>query len=219
MPRLTKPDRSDVPEQEREHYDLVVARDPHMVIDLDPADPWYEPEYMGGYFGMLLNSPPLAAALTRLSVLVRTTGGREGTYSHVDREFVDQVLSVDWGTNIVMRTHLPDALAAGVRPEAILALREGREEDLTEDEQLLARYVRQVVDGGVTDETFRAIRDRLGSDRGVLEYTLFIGVLQLTMRMMQALGVRDVPDEEFDAMLRSFLDGTRPLPDPSARLR
>jgi hypothetical protein len=208
-----------MPTSELADYDFVEARDPHMIIQLEPDDPWHESEYMGGYFGLLLNSPPLAAALTRLSTLVRTAGGHAGTYSHRDREIVDQVLCVDWKTNIPMRTHLPDALAAGVRPELILALRNGTEEELTDNERLLATYVRQVVSGTVTDDMFNAIRDYFGTDRGALEYTLFIGVLQLTIRMMQALGVRDLPDEEFRRMLNDFLDGTRRLPNHSERIR
>ena len=62
-----------------------------------------------------------------------------------------------------MGLHVPDAVAAGVRLEAIEAIRYGHEEDLTEDEQLLARYIRQLVSGTVDDETFAAMSARMGA--------------------------------------------------------
>jgi len=220
MSRLPRrPDRDSIGLEELASYDQVVERNQRMLMTLEPGAPGYEEDYMGGYFSALLQSPPLAAALANLGTLVRTLGDRPGTYSHADREFVDQVLCADWHTNLPLRTHLPDAIAVGVRPEAIRALREGRESELTEDESLLAAYVRQVVAGTVDDATFAAMKARFGSERGIVEYTVFIGVLQLMIRVMQALGVRDSPDQEIDGMLESFLSGKRAVPDYRQRIR
>jgi alkylhydroperoxidase family enzyme len=193
-------------------YELLIARyrrDPDQPADEVPVSP---------YFGALLNAPTFAAALGRLGTLVRTAGDREGTYSHLDRELVDQVLSPYLGTNVVMKTHVPDALAVGVRLEAIDALRAGRDDDLTDDERLLARYIRQVVDGSVDDATFDAIEARLGT-RGLVEYTIFVALLQLIMRLYQAFGLPDPSDEEIDELIRQFREGERELPDYRLRIQ
>jgi hypothetical protein len=128
------------------------------------------------------------------------------------------VLSAFMGTNIHMPGHMPDAIAVGVRPEAIKAIRSGRDQDLTEDELLLATYIRQVVSGSTTEETRDAIEKRLGR-RGLVEYTVFITVLQLTTRQAQAFGAPDPPNSEVDRMLEELIDGTRPLPDWRAKIR
>lgn len=169
------------------------------------------------YFGALINAPPFAAALGRLGTLVREAGDREGTYSHRDREFVDQVLSAHLGTNAVLRVHIPDALAVGIPLESIEALRAGRDDQLSPDEQLLARFVRQVVDGTVDDGTWGAMMARLGR-RGVVEYTIFIAFLQLIMRLYQAFGLENPSDEEIDGLLADFRSGARELPDYRERI-
>jgi hypothetical protein len=111
-----------------------------------------------------------------------------------------------------MPGHLEDALLHGVRPEAILALREGREQDLTAQEQELTAYIREVVSGTVTDESFARIVARLGQ-RGAVEYTIFITYLAMTMRLYEALTGSSGPrDDELLGALREYVDGTRPLP-------
>jgi hypothetical protein len=169
------------------------------------------------YFGALVNAPRLAAVLGRLGTLVRAAGDREGTYSHRDRELVDQVLSPHLGTNVVLKTHIPDGLAVGIPLESIEALRRGRDEELGADDRLLARYVRQVIDGTVDDETWEAMERRLGR-RGLVEYTIFIALLQLIMRLYQAFGLVDPPDEENDRLLEEFRSGARELPDFRERI-
>lgn len=216
MARLQQPPRSafDDPE-DREAYESVVRRRAAMHMASDGSDPDL-PE-MGDYWGALLNSPRLCAIAARLGNFVRTAGEREGSYQHWEREFVDQVLSADWRTNVVQELHIPDGVAAGVRLEAVEALRSGREEELTDDERLLARYIRQVVSGTVDDETFATMRERLGT-RGLVEYTGFILWLQWIMRMMQALGVQDPSDEEIDALIARMREGALPAADFRKRL-
>src|SRR6202034_2210095 len=105
---------------------------------------------------------------------LRSVGNREGSYSHPDREWVDQVLSNELDCFKFIGGHTRDAIAVGVRPEAIQALWQGREEDLTDRERLFERYIRQVLTGTVDDDTWNAMREDLG-DRGLLDFTLFIG--------------------------------------------
>jgi hypothetical protein len=206
MPRPPAlPERASIPPEELADYDMVVGRNSEKFGGTVPP-----------YHAALLNSPPFAAGLNALGRLARIAGERPGTYSHADRELVDQVLSALWQTNVVQAIHIPDALAVGVRLEAIQALRAGRDEDLTEDERLLATFIRQVVTGAVDDETYEAIEGRLGK-RGAVEYTIFVAFLQMTIRLFQAFGMPALSEEEIETMLQEFREGSRALPDASLR--
>src|SRR6266851_1773351 len=146
MPRpLKTPQRSEAEPDELELYDRVVAKyqpnaGPNDVIDIGP------------WMGTLLHWPAMAWNRAQISSFVRTAGERKNSYSHRDREFVDQVMMPYLNTYIVMRTHIPDALAVGVSIETIEALRHGRDEDLSPEDRELAVYIRDVIDGKVTDE-------------------------------------------------------------------
>src|SRR5262249_17061242 len=176
-----QPKRADIDPVDLEPYEQVMARMRRMAGDRAPEG---DDMPVGEYFGALLNSPPLCSIVSQMGTFVRTAGNRSNTYTHADREFVDQVLSNDWDTNVVMGVHIPGAVGAGVRLEAVAGLHRGDESALNEDEQLLTRYIRQVVSGEVDDESFDAMQQRLGT-RGVVEYTTFILWLQLTIRLMQ----------------------------------
>jgi hypothetical protein len=173
----------------------------------DPAD--YQPT---GYYGALLNSPLLADAISELALLCRSAGNRPDTHSHADREWVDQVLSKLWGYYGVLGVHTADAIAVGVRIDAIEALWDDREEELTADEQLLTRYVRQVATGTVDDATFAEMDQRLG-ERGLIEYTMFICHLQRVLRLFQAFGIPSPSLAEIRQMNRELREGRRPILD------
>ncbi|HWL42031.1 MAG TPA: hypothetical protein VNQ73_03735 [Ilumatobacter sp.] len=173
---------------------------------------------MGQYFGALLTSPLLCAIAGDMGRFVRTAGDRDDTYSHADREFVDQILSKDWKTNVVQVTHIQDALSTGVRMEAIEAIRAGREDELDDTERLLAKYIRQVVSGTVDDATWEAMVGYMGQ-RGVVEYTGFVLWLQWIIRMMQTLGVDDPSEEEIDQLIADLKSGVREVPNYRARIR
>jgi hypothetical protein len=203
-----QPDRSEVAVEERADYDAVVARMRRQLQSQEEADQASVEDFfnVGDYFGALLTSPPLCGICAQMGTFVRTAGNRDNSYSHADREFVDQVLSADWKTNVVQDVHIPDAVGSGVRIEAIEALLHGHEQDLNPDEALLARYIRQVVSGTVDDETYGQIEDRLGS-RGLVEYTGFVLWLQWIIRMMQALGTHTISDEEVDQIVAELKAG------------
>jgi hypothetical protein len=212
MPRpVPQPRRSDLAPEDREVYDHAVKR--HHP-DAKPG----EERDLHGYHGSLLNSPPFSRLLELGGATVRLVGERSGSYSHADREFVDQVLSADFKTNIINKTHIPDGISAGVRVEAIKALRHGHEEDLTEDEKFLAQYIRASVNGKLTDALWNRMEKRLGV-RGAVEYTLFINYLLMTIRNMQALAGTEPSDAEIDAMLKGLEEGTMALPDYKVRIR
>jgi hypothetical protein len=199
LPR--QPYRHEVLPGEQASYDQVIDRMRSMLAPTDEREDGFFDA--GEYYGALLNSPDMCAALTRLGTLVRGAGESDGTYSHADREFVDQVLSVEFDTTVVQATHVPDAISAGVRIEAIEALRRGDESGLTEDERLLAAYIRAVVHGTVTDEIWARMIDRLGT-KGVVEYTVFITFLQQIIRLMQALDTSGPTQEDVDRMLEAY---------------
>jgi hypothetical protein len=155
--------------------------------------------------------PEYAELRVELSRLLLTIPEREGSYSHADREWVDIVLATHMSTNVVLRTHLPDALGAGVRLEAIEAVRGGRDEVLTDDERLLAVFCRQVVDGTVDDETYQTVETYMGT-RATVEYAVFITCLWTTMRQMNALGQEEPSDAGIDALIADFKRGTRGIP-------
>jgi hypothetical protein len=204
---LPLPERSSVAEAEIEQYDAIVQRQKVLWSGLGMDS--------NAYFGALLNSPPLAAALGDLGKVVRQSQLR-GSFSDAEREFVDMVLTVDFGYWTIGLLHLPDAIAVGVRIGAVDALLSGNEADLNAEEIQLTDFVRNVVNGGVTDDAYFALQARLGA-RGALEFTGFVGFLICTFRLWQALGVADVGRDEFAALLDSIRDGTVELPDPSAR--
>jgi hypothetical protein len=206
-----QPPRSQFSGDDVEAYDAVMARlrtvgDTSVEIDA------------GDYFGALLSSPTFCAGLSRMGALVRTAADSGESYSHSDREFADQVLAAYWHTNIVMKLHIPDGLAAGVRYEAIRALRTGRDHALDDDERRLAAYIRHVVDGTLPEDEWGWMEQRLGR-RGAVEYTAFIAFLQLTMRLYQAFGCPDPTDAEIDQLLTDLHNGTEALPNWRERIR
>jgi hypothetical protein len=202
------PERDQVSPENLHFYDEVRSRQARL---------WQgAPTNSDRYFGALLNSPPLARTQAELGRFMRM-GGVRGTYSDADREFVDMVLGVEFAYNAILFLHLPDAIAVGVRLEAIEAVWSGDDAALTADEQLLARYIRAVARGAVDDESFAALVDRSGVAVAV-EYTAFITFLISTFRLWQALGVPDVKDEEVESMLAAYRVGTGPTVDPQARI-
>jgi len=214
MPRPPKlPDRSTIPAEELEFFDATLDRQRAMKIDEMGLD--HDP---GVYPEALLNSPPWAAALTRIGTLIRTSSERGDTYSHFEQEWADQVISYHLEYYGFLAMHTLDAVAYGIRIEAIDALREGRDDALTEEERLLADYVRGVVDGTVNDATYAAMEKRL-SPRGLVEYTVLIAFLLLSIRVQQAFTIPGPSETWMNKLLQDLRDGTRELPDTAARLR
>lgn len=205
---LTKPDRGTLAPEELADFDFVEARTHQMDYKtfVSPAK----------YFEALMNAPELATAIVRLGQVIRR-GQVRGTYSDADRELVDMVLATDLSCNAIFTVHIPDAIAVGVRPEAIEAIRKGHEQDLTSDEAHIAEYTREIVAGAVDDRSYRRMVDRLG-ERGTLEFTAFVAILLMIVRLWQALGVPEPSDAEIDDLFAGLLDGRVAVPDPGARI-
>jgi hypothetical protein len=218
MARLSQPPRNtfDGDDEDLAAYDAVTERQTGL-FHQDTGDETLGAPDVGEYWGALLNSPRMTAIAAQMGRFVRTAGERPDSYKHWERELVDQVLSADWKTNVVQGLHVPDAVSAGVRLEAIEAIRYGHEQDLNDDERLLVRYIRAVVNGEVDDELFAAMKDRMGA-RGVVDYTAFIMWLSWIMRMMQAFDTPSISDPELDAVIAGLKDGSVEVPNFRERL-
>jgi hypothetical protein len=223
-----QPERSEIAPEELAAYDRVVAR--QAAYNYPETRKLYPPEHLlesqahdaasgrvQPYMGAMLNSPLIMDLISELGVVLRTRGEQGNSYEHKDREWVDMVLGEElqaWG---VYYGHMLDAAAVGVRPEALQALREGRDEDLTRDELQLARYIRQVVRGTVTPESYLAIEERFGR-RGAVEFTAFVGFLIMTIRLIQAFGAQPRPEQHVNELIEMMVAGTVELPDAKARV-
>jgi hypothetical protein len=194
MPRPpAPPNRDDIPIYELEALDNLVGRFRGVM-----------PE---GYFGVLANTPPLGWRLASAGRAMRQRGNYDGTYSHTQREFVDQIMMEDFGTNAFRRLHTNDALSAGVRLEAIEAIRSGREGGvLTDDEKLLARFIRGVVSRTLDDDTWDALEAQIG-ERGTIEYAIFVAFLQLILTLYHAFGLPPDSEEEVQGVIDRFKAG------------
>ena len=161
-----QPQRADVEPEDRVYWDRAVRR--------RTGDPVPETYDLGAYFGALMTSPPLCAIASEMGTFFRNAGNRPHTYSHMQRELIDQVFAADWKTNVVAHFHIQDAVSTGMSIKTIRAIREGHEENLSPEDALLVKYIRQVISGTVDDETYAKVEAVMGSERGIVEYTGFI---------------------------------------------
>ena len=199
-----RPDREDVPADERADYDFIVGR--FATVDLA------ETTTVQDEFDALLVSPPLAAGLSRFGKSFMKLGGRPGTWSFADHEFIDCVLALELGYHGFLAFHAPQAVSEGVRIDAIEAVRRGELERLTPDELLSVEFIRATARGEMDDELWKRMYERFGSERGVAEYTFFILFLQLHIRLHQAFDIPQFTIAELDRMLEALKAGTHPLP-------
>ena len=89
----------------------------------------------------------------------------------------------------------------------IEAIRAGREEELAEDEQLPAAFIRQVVSRSVKDETWDSMEKRYGNRRAVSEYAIFIAFLQLILTLSRAFGIPEDTGEAVQDVIDRFKAG------------
>jgi hypothetical protein len=214
-----QPDPDTVRSEERSAYDAVVDRQISYGY-LEPQ-PGYEEARSrataaGPYFGPLLYSPQIAYHLSELGAFYRSRGELGDSFQHKDREWVDIVLGRELGFN--MWAHTADGLAVGVRPEAVIALYERRDDDLLPDERLLADYIKAFAHGTATEEMFQGIVEHFGSMRTAIEWIAFIGHLMLTLSLLRAFTEDRISDEEIIARVQAVVDGSQPLPDARARV-
>lgn len=164
------------------------------------------------YFGAMLNSPLIAAGMSDLGAVYRTRGEYVDGMSHADREWADTVLCHEVSCRWVLYVHAPDAVASGIRAEAILSLIQGHDNELTEDEKRKVDFIRAVIHGTMTRELYQAVEQEVGV-RGAVELTAFTGHLLKTMRLMQAWGIPDINQQQLEEFVQAIVDGRVELPE------
>jgi 4-carboxymuconolactone decarboxylase len=146
-----------------------------------------------GPFAALLHSPVLADRTAELGAYVRF----DSALSPVDRELVILTVARVLDCRFEWAYHVREARRAGVRAEAIAAIRLRRAPaDLTDAEAAIVRYVtRLLVEHRTDDATIEALRARLGV-QGVVDLTATAGYYAMLACTLNAFDVRPEPGEE-----------------------
>jgi hypothetical protein len=218
------PPRDSVHDDERAIYDRLVREQtltawaPLVAKFLHPeVRDAFPDDRLQPYFGALMNSPLVSAGIGNLAQVYRTRGEFSDGMRHADREWVGMVLCDELDLFWVAYVHAPDAVATGVRPEAMLAIFEGRPGDLTADESEKDAFVRAVINGSMIEARYKSM-ERLVGVRAAVEITCLTGFLIKTIRQMQAFGVPDTTRGHLIEWLRAFVDGRIAPTDARSRI-
>jgi hypothetical protein len=210
LPGLADP--STIPDDELDDYEVAIERvqkyspgnpvaDARMKVDGQP--------YALPYWTAWTHTPRLLSTLLPSGQALVAIEGLPGHIRQTDHELIDLVIGFDTGYWGLHAGHTPNAIAAGVRVEAIEALADGREDLLTDDERQQVEFIRAVHNGGMTDDIWNRMVERLGSVRGAIEFAYFVCNLITHHRMMWAFGVPAVDESEWRAMIAEYKSGRR----------
>lgn len=207
MPRLAS--RSDVPEAESEDFDYAYAHARNWVDNVGPRRPTVGGDvYQRRYYEAWTNYPTLFKAMWSLGRALQSEKEKPGQYTLTDHEMIDIVLAIDPpGYTVLLPGHTATAVSAGVRIEAIEAIADGREEDLTEEERLQVDFIRAVRDMTMTDDLWDRMVARLGSARGATYFAYFVCYLRFGQQMMQVFGSPTMPMSEWREFLQAIKTG------------
>ena len=97
--------------------------------------------------------------------------------------------------DFIWNAHVKLGLKAGTREEALQAVDTyGRIDDLTDDEALIIRYGRELLEApAVSDDTFNAVRARYG-EKGLMELTAVMSVYMMNATILRAMDHRAADD-------------------------
>lgn len=148
---------------------------------------------VGGPFALLLHSPEVAGRTAHLGSYLRF----ESTLPAAVTELVVITTSrecdcaLEWGGHVVL------ARRAGVREEAISAIRERRApEGLTPEEAQIVSYVQQLLRAHrVSEATYHALLERFGV-QGLVELTATIGYYSMLACSLNAFAVEPAEGAE-----------------------
>ena len=147
-------------------------------------------ERMPPFTELLMYRPPMAALAEHLGRSLRL----ESVVPRATVELVVLMVARELDCRREWAAHINQARNAGAREDAIQAIghRQGASA-LAEEEALLQRYVQELLHNRrVTNETFAAVRERLG-DVGIVDITALIGFYSLAASVLNAFEV-DPPD-------------------------
>jgi 4-carboxymuconolactone decarboxylase len=171
MPRIPAVTREDLPPDKRSIYDVIGESRGRV----------------SGPFPVLLNSPEVASRIASLGHYIRY----ESTLKPMIRELAILTVAREFDCQYAWTSH--DALArqAGVRDEAMTALRDRKApQGLTEEEADIVRYGQELVrNRRVSDATFQAVLKRLG-EQGITELTATMGYYTMLGFALNAFDVQ-----------------------------
>lgn len=134
-------------------------------------------------FEVLLHAPAMADKVAALGHVVRF----ESHLTDADRELVTLATGRAHGCAFVWESHLEAARAAGIDPDTIAAL-EGNGSGLGPREATFVSLVNELGEtSSVSDETFRAALDLVGTS-GMVELVLTVGYYTMLGYTMSACG-------------------------------
>jgi len=148
---------------------------------------------VGGPFAVLLHSPQVAGRTAHLGTYLRF----ESTRSPKDTELVIITTSREFDCELEWGGHVALARQAGVREEAIAAIRDRHApQGLTPEEALIVSYVQQLLRAHrVSEATYLAMQERFGV-QGLVELTATIGYYGMLACSLNAFAVEPAAGAE-----------------------
>jgi 4-carboxymuconolactone decarboxylase len=174
-----------------------MPRVPAVTRESLPPDKWPIYDAIGqsrgqvsGPFPVLLHSPEVASRIAALGHYIRY----ESTLKPMIRELAIMTMAREFDCQYAWTSHDAPARQAGVREEAITALRDRKApQGLTEEEAIIVRFGQELVrNRRVSDATFQAVLKHLGH-QGITELTATMGYYTM---LGFALNAFDVQPEE-----------------------
>jgi hypothetical protein len=203
------PKRDLIAWDDRGDYEHVLAR----INELGKGNDIVDGEPAGvPAFKALAASPRDGACLSRYELALRSREGKPNTFRAYEHELTAAVYDLDSGYYGLLALRTPFAIAAGVRVEALEALRDHKDDKLTPDELEHVKFIRAVRDGKMTDTTWNSMKKRMGSERGVVEYTYLVLVRNALHQFSWAVGAPEMSRGDFDKMLADYKSGARKPP-------
>ena len=150
---------------------------------------------VSGPFSVLLNSPEAGRRIGHLGAYIRFESSLPGEVT----ELAILVTAREWGCQYEWTYHEPLAREAGVREEAIAAVRDRTAPSgLDEGEALVVRYVQETIrEHKASNEARGAVLERFGA-RGAVDLTATTGYYAM---LAGALNTFEVPLEPGDGPL------------------
>ena len=157
--------------------------DPLEIDQLSPAQKALHAELgrtrkrVSGPFAIWLRNPPLADAANQLTLALRENGKLEKRLF----ELIVMTVVRHWSARYAWAAHEGPALAAGLSPDVIAAIRERRMPTFAkDDERLVYEAVSELLNSKVLGEaTYRRLLDRFGTDLTIeiISVTGFYGMV------------------------------------------
>jgi hypothetical protein len=165
--------------------------------------------------GPLLHAPRVARGILELGGALRNLGETGADGGSLGDDFAELVAFVVFaqlhreataaGRAFAylrpMVNHVPRAIGAGTRREAIRALLDGDDGALLPDEREVAEFVRAVLAGRVDDDCWARIQARLGPRR-TIETASYALLDFFVCRLESAFGLRDATRAELDRLVK-----------------